>query len=156
MIIDSIENRDNYKDFHLLYRALKYLASLSSDKTPASNTVFIPDILYCNVVNLTSKPEAECIYEAHRNYIDLHYIVSGIEGIATSDITDLTSVVPYSREKDIEFLTGAESGRYYLKPGQFMVCFPNDAHKVAIMKNQPAKIEKIVFKIKYPALSSEA
>ena len=29
-----------------------------------------------------------------------------------------------------------------------MVCFPSDAHKVAMMKDRPAEVKKIVFKIK--------
>lgn len=34
------------------------------------------------------------------------------------------------------------------KPGQFMVCFPSDAHKVGMMFESPAPIRKIVFKIR--------
>ena len=147
MIFDSIANKENYRDFPMLYEALCFLAGLSEGELPKANTVLIEKKLFCNPVSLVSKPESECIYEAHRKYSDLHYIVSGVERIATSDITALTSKVPYSEEKDIEFLTGEADGYYDLKPGQFMVCFPNDAHKVAIMKDQPAKIQKIVFKI---------
>ena len=29
-----------------------------------------------------------------------------------------------------------------------MVCFPGDAHKVAMMKDKPAEVKKIVFKMK--------
>lgn len=148
MIFDTIQNKKNYKQDKLLYQALCYLADLHPGEMPAPNTVLIPDTLFCNPVTLTSKPEEGLVYEAHKKYIDLHYIVEGVEGIATADITTLEMVTPYSREKDIGFLTGPEDGRYYVKPGQFMVCYPNDAHKVAIMKKTPAPIQKIVFKIK--------
>lgn len=147
MIFDSITNKDNYKDFPLLYQALCFLADLPEGTLPEPNTVLVEDQLFCNPVSLVSKPESECVYEAHQKYIDLHYIVRGVERIATSDITALSQDVPYSKEKDIGFLTGEADGYYDLKPGQFMVCFPNDAHKVAIMKDQPAPIDKIVFKI---------
>lgn len=147
MIFDSIANKDNYRDFPMLYQALCFLADLAENELPQPNTVLIEKKLFCNPVSLVSKPESECIYEAHRNYIDLHYIVRGVERIATSDISALTTEVPYSEEKDIGFLTGEADGYYDLKPGQFMVCFPNDAHKVAIMKDQPAPIDKVVFKI---------
>lgn len=147
MIFDSIKNKDNYRDFPMLYEALCFLSNLSDSELPEPNTVLIDRKLFCNPVSLVSKPEEECIYEAHRKYLDLHYIVSGIERIATADITTLTCQVPYSEEKDICFLTGEADGYYDLKPGQFMVCYPNDAHKVAIMKNQPTPIQKVVFKI---------
>ena len=147
MIFDSIKSKDNYKYFPMLYQALCYLENLPVSELPDRNTVLIENELFCNPVTLTSKPEKECIYEAHHKYIDLHYIVSGVERIATSHITTLTTITPYSSEKDIEFLEGEADGYYDLKPGQFMVCFPGDAHKVAIMKDQPGSIQKVVFKI---------
>lgn len=148
MIFDSIQNKDNYQDFPMLYQALCFLSELPQNELPNAGTTLIKDKLFCNPIILTSKPEEECAYEAHKNFIDLHYIVSGTERIATADITVLTTTTPYTPEKDIEFLTGKADGYYDLKPGQFMVCFPNDAHKVAMMVEKPANIQKIVFKIR--------
>ena len=148
MIFDSIQNRENYKDFPLLYRALCFLSELPEGGLPAPGTDLIPGVLFCNPVTLTTRPEAECRYEAHRNFIDVHYIVSGVEGIATADPSALTETEGYSEEKDIAFYQGPEDGRYDLKPGQFMVCFPSDAHKVCLMKDRPGAVEKVVFKIK--------
>lgn len=148
MIFDSLKNKENYRHFPALYQALDYLSSLPGRELPAPHVVLNEDKLFCNLVTFISKPEDECRYEAHRNYIDLHFIVSGIERIATADICSLTSAVPYDPEKDIEFLSGDADGCYELKPDQFMVCFPNDAHKVAMMKGKPADVKKIVFKIK--------
>lgn len=148
MICDSLKYKDNYKYFPALYQALNYLDNLPDWQLPASRVVLDEDRLFCNLVTFTSKPENQCLYEAHRKYVDLHFIVSGIERIATSDICSLSSEVPYEPEKDIEFLKGDADGYYELKPGQFMVCFPGDAHKVAMMKDKPANIKKIVFKIK--------
>lgn len=152
MIFDSIERKENYKSNTLLYQALDFLSKITPETLPAPNTVLIPGVLFCNPVTFTSKPEADCMYEAHRNYIDLHYIVSGVETIATADVSALTVTTPYSAEKDILFLDGAEDGRYSLKPGQFMVCFPSDAHKVGMAKDEPAGIVKVVFKIRTGAL----
>lgn len=148
MIFDSLKHKDNYKHFPALYQALNYLDSLPSRELPAPTVVLEVGRLFCNLVTFTSKPEEQCIYEAHRNFIDLHFIVSGIERIATSDLGSLTTEVPYAPEKDIEFLKGDADGYYELKPGQFMVCFPGDAHKVAMMKDKPAEVKKIVFKMK--------
>ena len=148
MIFDSLKNKENYKHFPALYQALNYLDSLPDLELPAPRVVLNEDKLFCNLVTFISKPEDQCLYEAHRNYIDLHFIVSGTERIATSDIRSLTSEIPYAPEKDIEFLQGDADGCYELKPGQFMVCFPCDAHKVAMMTDHPAEVKKIVFKIK--------
>lgn len=155
MIFDSLKNKDNYKWNHYLYKALCFLDKLQPGVPLAPNTVLIPDILFCNPVSLSTRPESECIYEAHRKYIDIHYIVSGIECIATADPTSLTETIPYSPEKDIAFYCGTENGRYNLYPGQFMVCYPSDAHKVAIALNSPAQVDKIVFKIKMEDYQNE-
>ena len=77
MIFDSVKNRENYKEHPLIYQALSYLGTLPEGELPASGQVLIPEVLFCNPVTLISRPEEECIYEAHRNYADLHYIVGG-------------------------------------------------------------------------------
>lgn len=148
MIFDSIKNKNNYISDTLIFRALDYLEGITSENIPESSVILENDILFINPVTLTSKPEEECIYEAHKNYIDIHYIIEGIEGIATSDISNLQGVIPYDKTKDIEFYEGEKDGQYYLKSGQFMVCWPNDAHKVAIMADTPSEIKKMVAKIK--------
>lgn len=149
MIFDTIQNKDHYKDNALLYQALTYLEHLTPKTFPETTHVLIPDVLFCNPVTLTSKPEDQCIYEAHRTYIDLHYIIEGVEGIATAQVSSLSVTTPYDSEQDVGFFDGNEDGRYYLKPGQFMVCWPTDAHKVAMMQDAPSHIRKIVCKIKY-------
>lgn len=148
MIFDSLKNRENYRHDPQLFRALQYLASLEPGTLPDQTQVLSEGVLFCNPVSFTSRPESDCRYEAHKKYIDLHYIVEGVEGIATAGCQALTVTEPYDEEKDIFFLDGPEDGRYYLKPGQFMVCFPDDAHKVGMMADAPAPIRKIVFKIK--------
>lgn len=148
MIFDHLKNRENYRCHPLLARALDYLATLEPGTLPDQTQVLSEGILFCNPVSFQSKPETECKYEAHKKYIDLHYIVEGVEGIATASCQALTVTEAYDEDKDILFLSGQEDGRYYLKPGQFMVCFPDDAHKVGMMADSPAPIRKIVFKIK--------
>lgn len=148
MIFDSVRNKENYKEYGTLYRVLTYLDSLQEGELPKSGTVISEEEIFCNPVSLTSKPKELCIYEAHKKYIDLHYIVSGKEGIATADVETLSETVPYDEEKDIAFYKGEAFGHYVLKAGDFMVCYPSDAHMVAMMDERPEPIEKVVVKIK--------
>ena len=148
MIFDHIKNKENYRHFPKLYRALNLLSELEEGCLPEKGGVLIPEELFYNPVSFYSKPEDECKFEAHRVYCDLHYIIKGCERISTADVSTLNTDTPYSEDRDIAFFTGESDGSYNLKLGQFMVCFPNDAHKVAMMVSEPEKIEKIVFKIK--------
>ena len=74
--------------------------------------------------------------------------MEGAERIATADVRSLQVKTPYSEEKDIGFFTGSASGSCLLRLGDFMVCFPSDAHKVAMMDQRPETVKKIVVKIK--------
>lgn len=143
MIYDTINNIDNYKTMNHVYKALRYL----KDNTITTNTILIENKLFCNVVEFITKDECDCKYEAHKKYIDIHYILSGEEIIATSDVTSLSTITPYNPQSDIYFLEGIADGHYLLQAGNFMICFPNDAHKVCIMNHQPQHVKKIVFKI---------
>ena len=59
------------------------------------------------------------MYEAHRKHIDVHYIMEGIEKIATADVKNLQEKVPFDKDKDIGFYEGCESGSYYFKTRRF-------------------------------------
>lgn len=80
MIFDSIRNKENYREYETLYTVLCYLEGLHRGELPQPNTVIAEHKIFCNPVSFTSKPEEACIYEAHKKYIDLHYIVSGKRG----------------------------------------------------------------------------
>ena len=75
MIFDSIQNKENYREYETLYQILCYLEGLKQGELPLPDTVICENRAFCNPVSLTSKPEDACIYEAHKKYIDLHYIV---------------------------------------------------------------------------------
>ncbi|MCI9174841.1 MAG: DUF386 domain-containing protein [Lachnospiraceae bacterium] len=148
MIFDSIRNKDNYREDPEIYQALCHLEQIREWEEALPDTVIHEGVSFANPVFFVSKEENECAYEAHKQYIDLHYIMEGAERIATADVRDLQIKTPFSEEKDIGFYTGPESGRYLLKPGDFMVCYPSDAHKVAMMEKEPETVKKIVVKIK--------
>lgn len=147
MIFDNISNYKNYTGYPELYEALSFLAGLEG-RMPEESVVLKEDRVLCNPVRFISKPEAECKYEAHRKFIDVHYVLKGVEGIATADVDTLETDTPFDEGKDIGFYTGPEAGRYYLRRGDFMVCFPSDAHKVGMMEESPQPVEKVVIKIR--------
>lgn len=137
MIFDSISNKENYKEEKEIYQTLNFLEKLKKWDDVESNAIIQKDWISANPVSFLSKDESECMYEAHRKHIDVHYIMEGIEKIATADVKNLQEKVPFDKDKDIGFYEGCESGSYLLKTGDFMVCFPSDAHKVGMFKVFP-------------------
>jgi YhcH/YjgK/YiaL family protein len=92
----------------------------------------------------------ESVYEAHKKYIDLQYIVSGEEIIYVSDISEVQECVEsYDETKDIAFYQTAQSCRKVkLEKDTFVILFPNDAHKPCIsVCGNPSEVRKVVVKI---------
>ena len=73
------------------------------------------------------REEGEVRFEAHRNFIDIHYIVRGEETFGYNDLSHLTVTQDYNPENDALFLTGPVN-EITLKAGDFCVVFPEDAH----------------------------
>lgn len=149
MIIDNIRHSAFYSDSPALAKVLLYMSGISKENFPTGPVHLDGDNIFVNPVCLHTKPENECLYEAHRRYADIHFIVEGCEKIIVRDIESLTVVQPYNVEKDIGFYT-CESGGIVciLKPGDFLVCYPQDAHKVAIAVDSPSLVKKLVGKIR--------
>ena len=105
----------------------------------------IGDGLYANLQTYETKETA--LYEAHRDYIDIQYMIQGCEKCGVTEYKSCKTETEYNKERDIEFLS-AENGEYYtLKSGEFFVFFPQDAHKPSIMKEFKQKVKKVVVKV---------
>lgn len=105
----------------------------------------LSDTDYVNIQTYTTKADAD--FEAHREYIDIQYIISGQEQIGVTKYENCTTTVQYNMVKDIEFLSG--EGIYFpIKEGEFMILYPEDAHKPSISIDTPTEVRKAVVKIK--------
>ena len=97
------------------------------------------------VQRYTTKPAHEGRWEAHRAHIDLQMVLTGEESVGIAPIGRLVAE-PYDAEKDILWLTG-EGDRVTLRPGEFMLLWPEDAHMPSIAIGAPVPVLKLVFKI---------
>ncbi len=61
----------------------------------------------------------EKVLEAHRKYIDIHYCVSGSEGIGYAETSSLESITEYDDNDDHILLKG-EYGKVVLHEGDFL------------------------------------
>ena len=84
--------------------------------------------------------------EAHRHYIDIQIPLDGSEGYGWRPTQELTqSVAGYQAERDVEFFHDRPSAHIHVRPGEFLILFPEDAHAPLI--GNEAEIKKLVFKI---------
>ena len=87
MIFDSISNKENYKEEKEIYQTLNFFEKLKKWDDVESNAIIQKDWISANPVSFLSKDESECMYEAHRKHIDVHYIMEGIEKITANGLS---------------------------------------------------------------------
>lgn len=92
-------------------------------------------------------------YEAHRKYIDVHYMFDGEETIYYQPLDDLRPVQPYDEEKDIGWYEGDGEKNISIRVAKGMCCvlFPEDGHMPCrYMGRSGNHFSKVVIKLPYP------
>lgn len=86
-------------------------------------------------------------FEAHHNYIDIHYVLNGKEKIGKAPLNATTLITEYDSAKDIAFYTA--DGKYYeSSPDKFFIMFINDAHRPGIKADESGLLKKLVIKVR--------
>lgn len=103
--------------------------------------------VYALVSQYMSKDEAQ--FEAHRKYVDIQYVVSGVEQMGMAPLSALNeNTVTYDEVKDIEFMTVKDSTYRKATPENFLLFFPSVIHKPGMKIDQNTEIKKVVVKVK--------
>ena len=126
--------------------ALKFLQE-SDLKTIALGRHDLTDKTYANVQEYTSKTEN--VYEAHRLYIDIQVVISGNENIFVAPLDKATDVTKeYDAKGDcVLFADAADAKAVPADPENWVVLFPNEAHKPGMAVSQPSPIRKVAVKV---------
>ena len=131
-------------------KALAWLKAESWKDLPLGKTEIDGTKLYALHTSYTNKLESECRYESHRLYADIQMPLKGSELHLVCSREKLKIAVPYSEEKDLDFLEGAPDNAHELILSPFLaaVYFPWDVHMPGIaLDDKPGEVEKIVLKI---------
>lgn len=106
------------------------------------------DNAFAMISEYSTKDIDDCIWESHKKYIDLQYIIKGKESMGVTSIDKSTVIDPYSDTNDVIFYT-AEDGDYHIaSPNIFFLFFPQDAHRPCIKIDGFDTVKKLVVKIK--------
>jgi len=152
MIFGNIKDRERYYSVHPRFReALDFLSAMKQDSLPEKGIseegfrIGIP----CGFTDNfdTNKDGSPRLFEAHRDYLDIHYCIAGSEGFGYNDISRLTPETEYDKEGDYQMLSG-EVHKLILREGDFCVVFPEDAHIPMLVGDHDGKVMKTVVKIK--------
>jgi len=143
MIIDRIEEQERYYPLHpdmeLAFAFLAEAADLEPGRYELENGLFAS--IYENDTNQIDTLNLE----AHREYIDLQYCISGGERMAWAHIQELNPVSE-DVERDLYMYAG-KSTAVSIRPGMFYIMFPSDGHKAGAHNEFPKHYRKVVVKI---------
>jgi len=131
--------------------ALQKLASQEMEHWPTGRHALDGEAVFAIVDAYDSRPLESCFWEAHRNYIDVQYIVSGVEAMDVAPIEFAVESKPYDPGKDFAVFTvsDAHASRLVVTPGQFVIFFPTDVHRPCVAPNGIiAPVRKIVVKVR--------
>lgn len=147
MIVDNIKNAEfYYKLSPRIEAAFRFLKEQDCSRLEPGKYDILGDDCYASVDRYNTKPKESGIWEAHRRYIDVQYIVSGEEIIGCTQLSALKPIADYDEIKDIIFLKG--KGNFVsFKAGMFAVFAPWDAHMPCLAATAPSPVHKIVVKV---------
>lgn len=149
MIFDTLDNAARYAlPGSPLSAAFEFLRSHDLNALPVGRMEIDGDRLYALVQEYLSKPVEQGKWEAHRNYIDVQYIVRGEERMGFANLASL-HIGEYVAEKDFLPLSG-KPNFVDLSAGSFTVFFPEDGHMPGLYLDKPEPVRKVVLKIKLP------
>lgn len=149
MIYDKIDNLETYakisEDIRL---GLEYLRDLKPEVE--LGTYVLSPRVKAIVSEYTTKEVNGKGYEAHKEYIDIQYLVSGDEKIGFVPLEYLKETKPYNVEKDVAFYESIDVKPQDLMLGNgfFAILYPQDGHMPQLWVDGPEFVKKVVVKVK--------
>lgn len=151
MIIDSIKNAHKYYSVHPSFRKAFEALSAIDENTPDERITVDGDNIFINLSAYTNKNVDDCLFESHKKYIDIQFVVNGSEIIDVCDIKGLEATDDRLETDDIAFYKNTEIFHTaFLTEGEFVVLFPEEAHRPCVAPDgKGVKVRKAVAKIIY-------
>ena len=160
MILDCMENAGLYAPgARGLGEILGAEKAYAERKGAAGGMKIHGDAMFINDCFYETQPaDEDARLEAHRKYIDVMYMVEGEEIILVKPTDRVCEVTrPYDAAGDamLAKLDGDETA-VRLKPGQFIVLFPQDAHCPARQAGKAGKVHKLIGKLAVDFVGDDA
>lgn len=149
MIVNHIYNVNSYKGLNEKFdKAFEYIQNTNFEKLEPGFYEIEGEELFLNLVEYETKGIEDRVWESHKRYIDIQVIIEGHEFIGYELFERLKIKEDYNEQDDIYFLEGSLQSKVKLEKGDFIICYPQDAHMAGIMVNGREKVKKAVFKVK--------
>lgn len=150
MIFDNIKNCEQYYSLNKNFKkAFEFLLNTDLKNFKDDRYYIEDDVIYANVQSMKTKKIEDKKWEAHRDYIDIQFVISGREKMGFGLKKDFTKTISaYDKNKDIEFLDGEIFNFIDVFENNFVIFYPNDVHAPMLSVDDEINIKKVIVKIK--------
>jgi len=148
MILAKNVNARDYLGIHPnLDLALERINEEFLSKLGEERVDVIPGEVWCTKFTYETVTDDESFFEAHEKFLDIHLMLQGDERV---EVAPPAALEQFDAQPENDFYAYRGEGHYKmtLSPGDFLVVFPADAHKIKMQAGGPCTVSKAVFKIK--------
>jgi len=106
MVLDTIDNAAKYEVLHKSFKkAFNFIRENDLGSMEVGRVEIDGDDIFALVQSYDTMAAADKQFEAHKNYIDIQYIISGNEMMGYTNPKNLTVTTAYNSDKDAEMYT---------------------------------------------------
>ena len=147
MIVSKIKDLHRYKGLNNnLDTAIDYILKNDLSNLKYGRNEVDNDNVFINKFSYTGAEETDSFFEGHKNYLDIHIVLSGSEYLGYADVSELTQVTEYDAANDFMKFEGNVKNYIKLEKNDLAITFPEDIHMPKLKVNDE-KIEKVVCKV---------
>ncbi|MEG1751057.1 MAG: YhcH/YjgK/YiaL family protein [Raoultibacter sp.] len=150
MLVTKLETAE--KNDYLIQRfrkAYAFLREADVANLPLGRVGIEGDDVFANVQEYETVPATEKELEAHRQYFDVQFVVSGEESFYYAPLEGLEEAAPFDEASDFGlYKTPAACSEIRMEAGDVVVVAPEDAHKPGCVGNAPCQVRKVVVKVR--------
>jgi YhcH/YjgK/YiaL family protein len=139
---DNLTNRINY--------AIDYVKKQNLNDLPIGK-YGVDEQSYFTVQEYTTRKEEKSKFESHKNYVDVHLMINGMEKIKVTSCDNLTLDTAYDEDSDAALWVASDNTsnvmEMVLGSGSYVVLYPEHVHMPGLVVNEEIKVRKVVVKI---------
>lgn len=142
MVLDSLENYHKYTLLHPSFlKVFQFVLNTDWSTLKYGRYELDGDKCFVNYFSQKGSSENDALFETHQKYIDIQIPLGSKENMGWAPKETMIQICSlYSDSKDVEFYSDAHKYLFDVAPRQFVIFWPEDAHKPSIGEGNWSKI----------------
>jgi len=128
-------------------KAFAYLKNTDLQALPPGRYPIDGNDVYATITLGPPRKIDSTLWESHRNFEDIHYVISGKEQIGIVPLAKTRVVKKYDSALDLAEYS-AEGSYYVAKPGLFFIITTEEAHRPGLRAEGYDRVKKLVIKVR--------